>query len=184
MWPAYCTGLLLARRVLRMLEMDEEYEGNVEVCWICYTIYLFFNLPHYVYVDWQYHIQATGEDYSVEPADTRRPFRALLDVGLIKTTTGNRVFGALKVFIIISFFIIHFNAGGLNLNSCFVLQGALDGGLDIPHSDKRFAGFDKEKKELDPEVHRKYIFGGHVTAYMKACTKFVFGAFVNLVHSS
>jgi large subunit ribosomal protein L5e len=45
----------------------------------------------------------------------------------------------------------------------------LDGGLDIPHSDKRFAGFDKEKKELDAEVHRKYIFGGHVAAYMKAC---------------
>ncbi|XP_050896820.1 60S ribosomal protein L5 [Lathyrus oleraceus] len=94
--------------------MDEEYEGNVE---------------------------ATGEDYSVEPADSRRPFRALLDVGLAKTTTGNRVSGALK--------------------------GALDGGLDIPHSDKRFAGFDKEKQELDAEVHRKYIFGGHVSAYMK-----------------
>lgn len=31
MLPAYCTGLLLARRVLKMLEMDEEYEGNVEV---------------------------------------------------------------------------------------------------------------------------------------------------------
>jgi hypothetical protein len=28
---AYCTGLLLARRVLKMLEMDDEYEGNVEV---------------------------------------------------------------------------------------------------------------------------------------------------------
>jgi large subunit ribosomal protein L5e len=41
--------------------------------------------------------QATGEDYSVEPADSRRPFRALLDVGLVRTTTGNRVFGALKV---------------------------------------------------------------------------------------
>ncbi|KAL2464878.1 Ribosomal L18 c domain-containing protein [Abeliophyllum distichum] len=66
---AYCTGLLLARRVLKMLEMDDEYEGNVE---------------------------ATGEDYSVEPAKSRRPFRALLDVGLIRTTTGNRVFGALK----------------------------------------------------------------------------------------
>ncbi|RZB83260.1 60S ribosomal protein L5 isoform B [Glycine soja] len=111
---AYCTGLLLARRVLKTLEMDEEYKGNVE---------------------------ATGEDYSVEPAESRRPFRALLDVGLVRTTTGNRVFGALK--------------------------GALDGGLDIPHSDKRFAGFDKEKKELDAEVHRKYVFGGHVAAYMK-----------------
>jgi hypothetical protein len=47
------------------------------------------------------HIQATGEDYSVEPAESRRPFRALLDVGLVKTTTGNRVFGALKVFYLI-----------------------------------------------------------------------------------
>lgn len=42
-------------------------------------------------------MQATGEDYSVEPTESRRPFRALLDVGLIRTTTGNRVFGALKV---------------------------------------------------------------------------------------
>lgn len=42
-------------------------------------------------------LQVNGEDYSVEPAESRRPFRALLDVGLIRTTTGNRVFGALKV---------------------------------------------------------------------------------------
>lgn len=97
-----------------MLEMDAEYEGNVE---------------------------ATGEDYSVEPTENRRPFRALLDVGLVKTTTGNRVFGALK--------------------------GALDGGLDIPHSEKRFAGFSKDSKQLDAEVHRKYICGGHVAAYMR-----------------
>lgn len=111
---AYCTGLLLARRVLKMLEMDAEYEGNVE---------------------------ATGEDYSVEPTENRRPFRALLDVGLVRTTTGNRVFGALK--------------------------GALDGGLDIPHSERRFAGFSKDGKQLDAEVHRKYIYGGHVAAYMR-----------------
>ncbi|PKA60202.1 60S ribosomal protein L5-1 [Apostasia shenzhenica] len=112
---AYCTGLLLARRVLKLLEMDEEYQGNIE---------------------------ATGEDYSVEPAESRRPFRALLDVGLVRTTTGNRVFGALK--------------------------GALDGGLDIPHSDKRFAGFKKDDKQLDSDVHRKYIFGGHVADYMRS----------------
>ncbi|XP_073013064.1 large ribosomal subunit protein uL18-like [Typha latifolia] len=111
---AYCTGLLLARRVLKTLEMEDEYQGNVE---------------------------ATGEDFSVEPAESRRPFRALLDVGLVRTTTGNRVFGALK--------------------------GALDGGLDIPHSDKRFAGFKKDEKQLDAEVHRKYIFGGHVASYMR-----------------
>ncbi|KAI5438922.1 hypothetical protein KIW84_024591 [Lathyrus oleraceus] len=57
-------------------------------------------------------------DVLMPAADSRRPFRALLDVGLVYTTTGNRVFGALK--------------------------GALDGGLDIPHSDKRFAGFYKK----------------------------------------
>ncbi|KAJ8639346.1 hypothetical protein MRB53_016040 [Persea americana] len=112
---AYCTGLLLARRVLKILELDDEYEGNVE---------------------------ATGEDYSVEAADTRRPFRALLDVGLVRTTTGNRVFG--------------------------VLKGALDGGLDVPHSDKRFAGYKKEDKQLDADFHRKYIYGGHVADYMRA----------------
>ncbi|KAJ0792995.1 putative ribosomal protein L5 eukaryotic/L18 archaeal [Helianthus annuus] len=77
-----------------------------------------------------------GEDYSVEPAESRRPFRALLDVGLIRTTTGNRVFGALK--------------------------GALD-----PHSEKRFVGFNKDGKQLDAEVHRNYIYGGHVASYMR-----------------
>lgn len=41
--------------------------------------------------------QATGEDYNVEEGEGKRPFRALLDVGLVRTTTGNRVFGALKV---------------------------------------------------------------------------------------
>jgi len=50
--------------------------------------------------------QATGEDFSVEPTDSRRPFRALLDVGLIRTTTGNRVFGALKVLTCFSFFVV------------------------------------------------------------------------------
>ncbi|KAF0933148.1 hypothetical protein E2562_014138 [Oryza meyeriana var. granulata] len=112
---AYCTGLLLARRVLKLRDLDQEYEGNVE---------------------------ATGEDYSVEPSDERRPFRALLDVGLVRTTTGNRVFGALK--------------------------GALDGGLDIPHGEKRFAGFKKDEKQLDAEIHRKYIYGGHVADYMRS----------------
>ncbi|XP_057984518.1 60S ribosomal protein L5 [Hevea brasiliensis] len=105
-----------------MLQMDEEYEGNVEIC----------N---------SFYVQGNGGDFSVETAGSRRPFRALLDVGLVRTTTGNRVFGALK--------------------------GALDGGLDIPHSDKSFAGFNKESKQLDAELHRKYFYGGHVAAYMR-----------------
>ena len=49
-----------------------------------------------------------GAEYHVEPqAEGPRPFRAFLDVGLVRTTTGARVFG--------------------------VLKGAVDGGLDIPH---------------------------------------------------
>lgn len=42
----------------------------------------------------------------MEPAGDRRPFRALLDVGLLRTTTGNRVFGALKVVLSVSNFFI------------------------------------------------------------------------------
>lgn len=57
----------------------------------------------------------TGDYYSVEDHEgDRRPFKAALDVGLVRTTTGNRVFGALK--------------------------GACDGGLLIPHSTGRFPG--------------------------------------------
>jgi large subunit ribosomal protein L5e len=109
---AYATGLLLARRTLKKLGMDETYEGCTEV---------------------------DGEDYTVEADGDARPFRANLDVGLTKTSIGNRVFGALK--------------------------GALDGGLNIPHNVKRFAGYDADAKELDAEVHKKYIFGGHVAEY-------------------
>merc|ERR1712196_386626 len=82
-----------------------------------------------------------GEMYTVEEEGEKRPFTALLDVGLIRTTTGNKVFGALK--------------------------GAADGGLKIPHSEKRFPGYDREGKDFDAETHKKYIFAGHVTEYME-----------------
>jgi len=111
---AYCTGLLLARRINTKFSLP--YEGNSEV---------------------------NGEDFNVEPEEEgKAPFKALLDVGLQRTTTGARVFGALK--------------------------GACDGGLFIPHGDKRFPGTQTEGKEVKPnaEVHRKYIFGGHVAEYM------------------
>ena len=42
------------------------------------------------------------------------------------------------------------------------MQGGLDGGLDIPHGDKRFVGYDTEAKKLDTEQLKKYILGGHV----------------------
>jgi len=71
-----------------------------------------------------------------------RPFKCFLDVGLKRTTTGSRVFGAMK--------------------------GASDGGLFIPHNEKRFPGYDPESKSLDAEVLKKYIYGGHVAEYMES----------------
>merc|ERR1712055_1086710 len=47
------------------------------------------------------------------------------------------------------------------------MRGAVDGGLDIPHSEKRFPGYDAESKELNADVHRAHIFGGHVADYMR-----------------
>merc|ERR1712178_418294 len=79
--------------------------------------------------------------YVEEVDDDKRPFRALLDVGCKATTTGCRIFGALK--------------------------GAADGGLDIPHSEKRFPGYDRDGKEYDADMHRERIFGGHVGEYME-----------------
>jgi len=88
------------------------------------------------------NLAPNGEDYKVEElSEGPRPFKALLDIGLVRTTTGAKVFSALK--------------------------GACDGGLNIPHSEKRFVGFDSENKKGDPEILRKYIFGGHVSDYMK-----------------
>lgn len=78
----------------------------------------------------------------IDEEDAPRPFKAYLDVGLKRTSTGSRVFGALK--------------------------GASDGGIFIPHSDKRFPGYDAESKELDAETLKKYILGGHVAEYMES----------------
>lgn len=115
---AYCTGLLLARRLLKQLKMDSLYSGKTAI---------------------------DGEDYNVgeDPNPDRRPFKAILDVGLVNTTTGNKVFGAMK--------------------------GACDGGLNIPHSSNKFPGntVDAEKvASYDAAVHRERIFGVHVDNYM------------------
>jgi len=115
-WSAfYCVGLLLARRVNKKFNLD--YEGNTDI---------------------------NGEDYNVAPnIGNPAPFQALLDVGLVRTTTGARVFGALK--------------------------GACDGGIEVPHNDRRFPGTKKEGDDFKgaPEIVKKYIFGGHVADYMR-----------------
>lgn len=112
---AYCTGLLLARRLLKKFGLDTIYEGATDV---------------------------NGEDYNVEDIDGQPgAFRCYLDVGLARTTTGAKIFGAMK--------------------------GAVDGGIDIPHSNKRFPGYDSESKDFNAEKHRSHIFGQNVADYMR-----------------
>lgn len=47
------------------------------------------------------------------------------------------------------------------------MKGAVDGGLDIPHNERRFPGYDNEKKALDADELRSRIMGAHVTEYME-----------------
>ncbi|VVT55299.1 60S ribosomal protein uL18 [Magnusiomyces paraingens] len=115
-WAAgYAVGLLVARRALQKLGLDETYTGDEE---------------------------ASGEFSIVEAVeDAPRPFKVFLDVGVARTTTGARIFG--------------------------VLKGASDGGLYVPHSPKRYPGYDIETEELDGDTLRKYIVAGHVAEYME-----------------
>ena len=109
----YATGLLLARRLLQNLKLDKVFQGVPE---------------------------ANGQDKPLPKIKKGpRPFKAFLDVGLARTTTGSRVFAAMK--------------------------GACDGGLNIPHSDKRLVGY--KNKKLDANVLKEHIFGVHVAKYMK-----------------
>lgn len=123
---AYATGLLVARRLLNKIGLEDVYEG-VEA-------------PTGEVITTK---DDKGRTYFVETLDEegRKPFRALLDVGIKNTTTGSRIFGALK--------------------------GASDGGLDIPHSNKRFPGYNRDTKAYDAEVHKGHIFAEHVADYMK-----------------
>lgn len=47
------------------------------------------------------------------------------------------------------------------------MKGASDGGLDIPHSEKRFPGYTRDTKQFDAEVHKGHIMGEHVADYMR-----------------
>jgi len=116
---AYATGLLLARRVLTKLGLSEKYEGQTKK-------------------------DLMGKHFTIAALrGERRPFYVILDVGLNRTSTGAKIFAAMK--------------------------GAADGGIHIPHSTtmKQFPGYNKESGKFDSRVLRKHIFGGHVADYMK-----------------
>lgn len=116
----YATGLLIARRALDLVGLADSITGVEEV---------------------------NAEEFHVEENDNdRRPFKVILDVGLIRTIPGSRVFG--------------------------ILKGAVDGGLHIPHSVKNFPGYkEPEEKgqdyEYDAGAHLERILGNHVQEYME-----------------
>merc|ERR1711871_1549566 len=89
-------------------------------------------------------VTAEFEDCFVigEDEDGPSAFHALLDVGLKRTTLGSKIFAAMK--------------------------GAFDGGLEIPHNEKKFYGYDADEKEYDAEANRERILGGHVAQYMNS----------------
>jgi large subunit ribosomal protein L5e len=135
---AYATGLLLARRLLKQVGLSDLYKATTDV---------------------------NGEYFNIDDDadDDKRPFKALLDVGLQRTTTGARIFG--------------------------VLKGACDGGINVPHKTKRFPGYsraqvtvienkrgkstgsERVEAKFDAKAHRARIFGNHVTDYMKSLQK-------------
>lgn len=146
---AYATGLLLARRLLTKYGMADMFKGISGE-------------------------QVDGKDYDVS-ADancvklSRRPFKAILDIGLVKSTIGNRVFG--------------------------VLKGACDGGLHVPHNVKKFPGYEKaeagQKAMYHAEAHRDRIFGCHIDEYMdklkagpEVTYKKQFGAWIKCLETS
>jgi large subunit ribosomal protein L5e len=84
--------------------------------------------------------KADGQFFLVQELENGpRPFKVFLDVGLRRTTTGSRLFA--------------------------VMKGAVDGGIYVPHNEKRFPG--SKDGKLDSSILRKHIFGQHVSEYMK-----------------
>lgn len=53
------------------------------------------------------------------------------------------------------------------------MKGAVDGGIYIPHSTRRFPGFTKEGdvEKYDAKIHRDRIFGVHIDKYMQKVKK-------------
>merc|ERR1712216_852329 len=82
------------------------------------------------------------ENFSLKKnqSSQKNSFNVILDIGLTRVTTGNKVFAAMK--------------------------GAVDGGFSIPHNEKRFPGYKKDEN-FDPEIMKDRIEGKHVFEYMK-----------------
>jgi len=87
--------------------------------------------------------EVTGDKFIVKRnnIDESGPFTVLLDTGIKRTSTGSKVFA--------------------------VLKGVVDGGLNIFYNEKWFVGYDNIVKVYNPEIMKKYIFGGYVFEFME-----------------
>lgn len=138
---AYCTGLLTSRRLLAILDKENEKR----------------EIKSNMLQDFELIKEVTGEDVNFKELCEKKdlhPFICYLDLGLVRATSGNRVFAAMK--------------------------GAIDGGIHIPHSpdifphakqeeEKKGAKKDTTKKDNKKEsgnIFRDRIFGKHVQKYM------------------
>jgi large subunit ribosomal protein L5e len=142
---AYCTGLLCARRLLNKLSVKVDDDGEKVTLASLYQGVSECTGELGSDTDdsnkRKYFVNALDRD---EDGEVRiRPFRCFLDVGIQRTTKGCRIFGALK--------------------------GAVDGGLDIPHSEKLFPGYTNEDGQIsyDPEDHKDKIMGVALSEYME-----------------
>jgi len=77
----------------------------------------------------------TNEKNSLE-----NKLKVILDLGLTRITTGNKVFATMK--------------------------GAVDGGFEIPHNEKRFPGY-KKNETFNIETMKNRIEGKHIIEYME-----------------
>lgn len=94
----------MARRLLTKIGLADTYKGVESIDAKDYN----------VLEEWEEKKEEIGEGERL-----KKPFKAYLDVGLKRTTTGAKVFA--------------------------VMKGAVDGGINVPHSTKRFPGFKKNE---------------------------------------
>ncbi|VFV41322.1 60s ribosomal protein l5-like, partial [Lynx pardinus] len=95
-------------------------------------------------------VEVTGDEYNVESIDGQPgAFTCYLDAGLARTTTGNKVFGALK--------------------------GAVDGGLSIPHKNKEFNAEVHRKHIMGQNVadYMRYLMEEDEDAYKKQFSQYI-----------
>jgi len=144
---AYCTGLLCAKRLLRVIDAENSKKGVTTP-----PLSTTFDLVK----------EADGNFVDIEELRNKknielRPFTCFLDLGLTRATVGNRVFGAVKGAI----------DGGVNIPCKEKI---------FPHirevkKDAKDKDGAKKSANTSKTPHRDRIFGVHINNYMDLLKK-------------